>query len=928
MKKMLIAGMAFAFVAMTQADLIHRYDFNGDAEDSVGTAHGTAEGTASFTGTALDLYGEAGAYVNLPGGLIDGLESVTFEFWTEVFENANWCRIYDFGDTNVDGLGRYYVMFTPHSDAGDTRMSYADEDPGYDHELIATAPGVMDNQGKTHVACVYDPPSGVMSLYMDGVRVGQTALDFPLSSISNVYSYIGRSLYSGDAYLNATIDEFRIHDTALSPVEVAAGFVAGPEQPDHDTSVLGNLDEITVDLDTTMNPDDTQNADVLLQYAMMTEGVKILGDPGLTLESSDTNIVTIDANGLVTAISAGTATINASYDGKTGSAEVTVEGREGVVTAGTLYVDLSAADTSAGDITWVNRAAGMGDFYEVGDAVRVDDVADTGIPGVQFHGTNAYYGPATTEDLEGSSDRSFEVWAFNPEIAAEETLVALGHRETPYRNNSFNYGAHPTWGAAAHWDSDIGWNGAPVAGKWHYLVYTYDGTTARVYADGVLKNSADFSIDTFPAEVIRIAAQGNGAGDGFDFVQALTGYIGSVRIHGGTLSAADVQNNYTYGVEMTHPGELLGVNLNVTKETVKVTGAGQVTATADFENRDYLDVTLLSTWTSGDTNILTIDANGQYRGVSEGTATLTCDYNGQQSSVDVEVVAAPEPVMAHRYSFNEEGATVATDSVGEADGELLGGATITNGVLGLDGVDSYVNLPNGIMSSLTNATFEVWTTWNGPDGQWWQRIFDFGNNTEGEDGIGDGTEYMFLCPYPFLVSVVSSTGDTFIDLGTGAFPFQERTHVVITYNYDGKLMRLYMNGEEVGSVDANIRLFEIEDVNNWLGRSNYSADPYFNGSITEFRIYDGILSADTIMSNFAAGPDPVAVSPELSITEQDGNVVISWPVEGDGFVLEASNTLGAATTWQPVEADPVVEGDMNTVTLPASESMQFYRLTQ
>ena len=36
----------------------------------------------------------------------------------------------------------------------------------------------------------------------------------------------------------------------------------------------------------------------------------------------------------------------------------------------------------------------------------------------------------------------------------------------------------------AHWAADLGWNGTPSAGRWHYLVYTFDGKTARVYDNG------------------------------------------------------------------------------------------------------------------------------------------------------------------------------------------------------------------------------------------------------------------------------------------------------------------------------------------------------------------------------------------------------------------------------------------------------------
>jgi hypothetical protein len=35
---------------------------------------------------------------------------------------------------------------------------------------------------------------------------------------------------------------------------------------------------------------------------------------------------------------------------------------------------------------------------------------------------------------------------------------------------------------------------------------------------------------------------------------------------------------------------------------------------------------------------------------------------------------------------------------------------------------------------------------------------------------------------------------------------------------------------------------------NWIGRSQYSADPYFNGKIDDFRIYRGALSASAVLA--------------------------------------------------------------------------------
>ena len=101
-------------------------------------------------------------------------------------------------------------------------------------------------------------------------------------------------------------------------------------------------------------------------------------------------------------------------------------------------------------------------------------------------------------------------------------------------------------------------------------------------------------------------------------------------------------------------------------------------------------------------------------------------------------------MLAHRYSFEgPPGSTFVADSVGAANGSLLGGGAFTgDGKLNLFGANGFVDLPNGIVSSLSNVTFEAWLTWNG--GSQWQRIFDFGSNSGGENGQGTGLTYLAL----------------------------------------------------------------------------------------------------------------------------------------------------------------------------------------
>ena len=89
----------------------------------------------------------------------------------------------------------------------------------------------------------------------------------------------------------------------------------------------------------------------------------------------------------------------------------------------------------------------------------------------------------------------------------------------------------------------------------------------------------------------------------------------------------------------------------------------------------------------------------------------------------------------------------------------------------------------------------------------------------------------------------------------------EQIHMTVVYDSDGTpligtpALRLYRDGRLVGEDSTNIELADINDVNNWLGRSNWTADANFEGSFDEFRIYDYALTTNQVLGNFEAGPD-------------------------------------------------------------------------
>ncbi|RMF40153.1 MAG: LamG domain-containing protein, partial [Anaerolineae bacterium] len=72
-------------------------------------------------------------------------------------------------------------------------------------------------------------------------------------------------------------------------------------------------------------------------------------------------------------------------------------------------------------------------------------------------------------------------------------------------------------------------------------------------------------------------------------------------------------------------------------------------------------------------------------------------------------------------------------------------------------------------------------------------------------------------------------------------------HVAVTLS--GNTARMYINGVEKAS-NANITAnpSQIAGANNWLGKSQYAWDPYFNGSMNDVRVFNRALSSAEIHS--------------------------------------------------------------------------------
>jgi hypothetical protein len=219
-----LSGAEIKDLAYAHPALAHRYSFTTNAWDSIGMAHGSLVGNATITNNALQLTGNSGDYVNLPGGLVSGSSALTVEFWATFGANGNGAPVFDFGNMNGSS-GLNFASYSPHTSLGGQRLGISTAAATVNFDT----PGMLDNQ-TVHVVCVMDPTNNYCAIYTNGVLQSTLTTALPaLSGISTAWSFIGRSMFSSDAWLNATINELRVYDGRLTPQEIAVNDQYGPD---------------------------------------------------------------------------------------------------------------------------------------------------------------------------------------------------------------------------------------------------------------------------------------------------------------------------------------------------------------------------------------------------------------------------------------------------------------------------------------------------------------------------------------------------------------------------------------------------------------------------------------------------------------------------------------------------------------------------
>jgi hypothetical protein len=557
-----------------------------------------------------------------------------------------------------------------------------------------------------------------------------------------------------------------------------------------------------------------------------------------------------------------------------------------------LLIELDAEHPSAGTGEWINTGTSGGSFIETGDPFveqAFGDLGTGGASGVNFNSTGTLDVYISNFDADPgligpNPTRTIEVWALNPSVVGTESMVAWSRRglNGDGGNMSFNYGKGKE-GAVTQWsDTDLDWLGdnPPAAGTWHHLVYTFDGTTTRVYSDGVLNNSEVLGADVINTAAGPIAIGTQFQGDGnpqMDIRGTLT--IALVRIHDGVLSDSQIQMNYDEEQSrFTRPQFVPRLVLPVEAElddvlfTDETQYLRQLSISGDPTPQFSLEVSPVQDSASISANgLVVIDVTNPPPGAFDVTVTATNEVAGNPTELMIDWTVDVQPALQRGdvlqvvgelfVDLDASDTSAGTETwfnngtVGDfvIDGtpQASSAAGVASVAFNADGgtSDTYATLdpaPAGLVGVNATSTIEVWV---------------FNPTIEDEESMiswskrnSSGRNMSFNYGSSGIWGAASRWGSA--DMPWNPAPTAAEWHL-LTLTYDGQTQRAYIDGVlnnseflGAGAVDVfddtAITLGNQREADGNLATGFRSASLH----IGRLRVHDGVLKPVQILHNY------------------------------------------------------------------------------
>lgn len=217
-----------------------------------------------------------------------------------------------------------------------------------------------------------------------------------------------------------------------------------------------------------------------------------------------------------------------------------------------------------------------------------------------------------------------------------------------------------------------------------------------------------------------------------------------------------------------------------------------------------------------------------------------------------------------RWTLDETQGTLAADSSGKnRNGTLMGGLSFdadrVNGNLGtalsFDGVDDYIDLPDGFSEFDNGCTIALWAKPTAVKN--FARFIELGNGASSNNiylARSGTTNDLAFKVFGGSSSDGAVVAPNVIELNRWQF-------LAAAIDTSGSVT-LYKNGQPI-QTGISTWPWGVIRTRNYIGRSNWSSDEYYQGAMDEIRVYDYALTPAEIQTLFAAAAHCMEPYPDL-----------------------------------------------------------------
>ncbi|MGA9379294.1 MAG: LamG-like jellyroll fold domain-containing protein, partial [Phormidium sp.] len=557
----------------------------------------------------------------------------------------------------------------------------------------------------------------------------------------------------------------------------------------------------------------------------------------------------------------------------------------------------------------------IGDVYAIGNNhLTASQPPDYGV--MKFDGVNDYVELPPASMLVGN-EITVSFWSkYGASVAQNSTIIAAnsssGSRllniHLPWSDNTiyFDCGTDST-GACDRISKAI--PTTEYQGQWVHWAFTKNATTGemKIYRNGILWHSATGLKRPLPTcGKLCLGKQSSVNGEFYN------GTVSELRIWNKARTQAEIQADMSKRLSGKEPNLVAYYPLNKI-ESGKVLDLVTNNYGTVFEATNVTDQTL---------SLTPVSQGEQFGKVAEVRIWGMALNDEEIEANSRTLISGNESGLLAYYPLNEATGTEIRDNSGNGkNGTLtnpiwwacaapigeLSYLKPSNLVTKFDGANGHISLPTMNINYSQGFSLEVWVRYNSFKN--WSRIIDF--------GMGPGTDNILLAN-----PGTSNTLGFFVNRGTtgeniqvaGFLDVGKWMHIAVTQEPSGNT-KIYKNGQLIQSGTCHLPN-SVNRTNNYIGRSNWSGDGYFDGQMAEFRLWNRSRTEAEIKDNLykrLVGQEP-GLAIYLPLDGIVGSKVLDYVGANDGTVTEATIVEESNAPWGGI-GSAVVSAEYSTINI-------------